>query len=336
MRSNPLSAFVAALALVFSFAAAPARAADKSPDPATIVVAARGGQAVTLEEVDAQVMALPKHLRAGFLDDPKRIEELVERLLLNKQLAARAREQGAEQEPYFELQRRHAEEEMLARRARSLNEDALQAALPNFEVLAREIYLAAPHRFRTPPRLTLEHILIRTTERGEEAARTLAEEARQALLAPAAEFEPIFRKFSDEASPSPAAGQGLLRDVVPGMMERPFEEAVFALTKAGEVAPVIETVYGLHVVRLRDRVEPTQISFEQAAPDLIAQQRNTYIEGEKTRFLTNFVAIPMEAKQPVVAQLRTRYAKAAEGILPPAIDGSEQPAEAPEDATETP
>ncbi|SDE00753.1 peptidylprolyl isomerase [Aquimonas voraii] len=336
MRSISLPASVAVLALFFVLAVLPVSAAEESPDPATIVVASRGGQAVTLDEVDAQVMALPKHLRAGFLDNPKRIEELVERLLLNKQLAARAREQGADQEPYFELQRRHAEEEVLARRARSLNEDALQAALPDFEVLAREIYLAAPHRFRTPPRLTLEHILIRTSQRGEEAARALAEEARQALLVPAAEFEPIFRKFSDEASASSAAGQGLLQDVVPGMMERPFEEAVFALTKVGEVAPVIETVYGLHVVRLRDRVEPTQISYEEAAPDLIAQQRNTYIEGEKTRFLTSFVAIPMEAKQPVVAQLRTRYAKAAEGILPPAVDGSEPPEEAAEDATETP
>jgi peptidyl-prolyl cis-trans isomerase C len=283
------------------------------------VVAARGGVAVTLDEVDAQVMALPKHARAGFLDNPQRIEELVERLLLNKQLSAWARENGADTDPYFALQRRHAEEELLARRARHLNDDALQSNLPDFAVLAREIYVAAPHRFRTPPRLTLEHILVRTSERTEEEALSIAEEARAALLDPQAEFDPVYRRLSDEATPSTRSNDGLLHDVVPGMMERPFEEAVFKLERPGDVSPIIETIYGLHVVRLRSRIEPEQISFEQAAPQLIEEQRDTYLRTEQNRFLTNFVAAPLEASQPVVAQLRSRYARAAEGILAPAV-----------------
>jgi peptidyl-prolyl cis-trans isomerase C len=299
-------------------------AVQAGPDPANIAVAERSGVVVTLAEVDAQVMALPKHLRAGFLDNPRRIEELVERMLLDKELAAWARARGADNEEHFELLRQQAEAEALAKRARALNEDDIQANMPDFGVLAQEIFLAAPHRFRTPPSLTLEHILVSTEVHGEAVARERVEAARAALLVEGSDFQEIFPRYSDEFVPNRRGSHGILSGVVPGVMEKPFEEVVFQLRRVGEVSPVIETIYGLHVVRLVQRIEAEQLAFEEVRDQLIAEQIETYLRNEKSRFLANFVSVPMTATQPVVAQLRTRYARAAEGILAPAVDGSEQ------------
>lgn len=318
---QPRIALFAAFALAVSLGAAGA-----GTNPALISVAERSGVSVTLAEVDAQVMALPKHLRAGFLDNPKRIEELVERMLLDKELAAWARDRGAASEPHFDLLRQQAEAEALAKRARAINDDAIQANMPDFAVLAQEIFLAAPHRFRTPPSLSLEHILVSPDIHGEALARERAEAAREALLAEGSDFQSVLSQFSDEYLPNRRGVQGMLDGVVPGAMEKPFEDAVFKLKVAGEVSPVIETIYGLHVVRLVQRIEAQQLSFEEVREQLMSEQRETYVRNEQSRFLTNFVSVPMQATAPVVAQLRTRYARAAEGILAPAVDGTEPPA----------
>lgn len=326
MKSLRILCFSTLLAGLFAFAAG---AAD-GPDPAQIVVAARGDISVSLADVDAQVMAMPKHMRASFLDSPRRIEELVERMLLDRQLAAWARGQGAEDETHFELMRRQAEDELLAKRARAINQDQILARMPDFEVLAREIFVAAPHRFRTPPSLTLEHILVRVEGRPEGEAMRLAEEARTALIEGQRSWEDIYSTYSDEATPQRRTHTGILTGVIPGAMEKPFEDAVFKLTSVGEVSEVIETVYGLHVVRLQQRIESQQMSFEDIKAELIEEQSSTFIRNEQSRFMAELANVPMEASQPVVAQLRTRYALAAEGVLAPAIDGSEvDEAEAP-------
>ena len=46
-------------------------------------------------------------------------------------------------------------------------------------------------------------------------------------------------------------------------MLQPFEEAVYAL-KPGEVSEVVETPIGFHLVKLDEKLPPTQLSFEDA------------------------------------------------------------------------
>lgn len=305
-------------------------------DPKDVIVVSRGGASVSLHEVDAQVMALPRALRARYLDNPERLEEVVYGLLINKQLAKQAVEAGVESDPFLETQLAAAREEWLARRARNFHEDQLLTDLPDFELLAEEIYRSHPHRFRRPVTLQLGHILIRLGGRGEEAARARAEAAHAAVVAGDREFKDLFLEYSDEAADPRNAGAGVLNDVIPGLTEKPFEEAVFKLTEVGQVSEIIRTDYGFHIAQLMKRSEPTLITWEEIRPTLIEEQRQRYLSERKGRQLAELQSEQIEADPLVVAQLRSRYARAADGILPAAIDGTEQPAEAVTADTETP
>lgn len=295
-----------------------------APDPREIVVVERDGVRVTLHDVDAQVMQLPKHLRAGYLDNPERIEQVVGGLLLNKQLAAQAERWGATADPYFEAQLQAAREDLLAKRARALNEDELIVNKPDFSALAEEIFYTHPNRFKRPVSLDLEHVLVMERGRSKDEAWARAETARQQLLDGERSFEEIFNEFSDEALDLRQISDGVLTNVLPGATEAPFEEAAFALTQKGQVSEIIRTNFGLHVVRLIDRKEPTAQTLEDVKPSLVLEQENTYLQQGKTRFLNTIAEKPLLARQEVVAQLRTRYEHAAKGELAPAVDGSEQ------------
>jgi peptidyl-prolyl cis-trans isomerase C len=305
-------------------------------DPRDVVVVSRGGASVTLHEVDAQVMALPKALRARYLDNPERLEEVVYGLLINKQLTQQALAAGVEQDPFLETQLAAAKEDWLARRARNLHEEQLLDNLPDFEVLAEEIYRSHPHRFRRPVTLQLAHILVRIGGRGEAAARERAEAARAALLAGDREFKELFIEYSDEAADPRNVGSGILNDIIPGITEKPFEDAVFQLTEVGQVSELIRTAYGFHVVRLMKRTEPTLQTWDQVKATLVEEQRQRFLTERRGTQLAELQSLPVEANPLVVAQLRSRYERAAEGILAPAIDGSEAQSEDAKPGTETP
>jgi len=291
--------------------------------PAEIVVAERGSARVTLEEIDAYIMSLPKHLRAGFLDDPQRIENVIQTLMMNEQLAAWAHEQGIANDPHYAVQVRMAQDEYLAKRARTLSEDQANENLPDFNVIAEEVFLTHPSRFTSRITLQLEHILIRTDPRREAEIMARAEEARAALQQPGSDFAEIFAKYSDEFVGAPDASMGLLSDVIPGTMEKPFNDAAFALKTPGDVTEVTRTKYGLHVARLISRKEAVPQKFEEVRDVLIAEQRDVYVRNRRGSLLERLNSEELNASQPVVAQLRTRYAKAAEGELPPPVDGTQ-------------
>ncbi|MBE5316324.1 MAG: peptidylprolyl isomerase [Xanthomonadales bacterium] len=305
-------------------------------DPKAVIVAERDGVSVSLHEVDAQVMALPSALRARYLDDPERLEEVVQGLLVNKQLALQALARDVESDPFLETQLQSAREEWLARRARNFHEDDVLASMPDFEQLAEEIYKTHPHRFRRPVTLQLSHILVRIGGRGEQAAQERIEAARAALLAGELEFKDIYLEYSDEAADPLNVGGGVLTDVVPGLTEKPFEDAVFKLTEVGQVSEIIRTQYGFHVAKLMKRVEPSVKTWEEVKTTLIEEQRQRYLTERRGRQLAELQKAPIKADPVVVAQLRSRYARAAEGILPPALDGSEAPDELPENSKQEP
>lgn len=56
-----------------------------------------------------------------------------------------------------------------------------------------------------------------------------------------------------------------------GMMVEPFSAAAFALQSPGELAPVVQTQFGYHVVRLDSHLAPINRSLEEAEDDLRAR-----------------------------------------------------------------
>lgn len=117
-------------------------------------------------------------------------------------------------------------------------------------------------------RVRARHILLEYPEGASEAerdsVRQLAEELRS-RVAEGEDFAALAEEYS--ADPGSARRGGDLGWFGAGQMVRPFEEAAFAL-QPGEVSEVVETPFGLHIIRVEERESP---SFDEMGPDFRQQ-----------------------------------------------------------------
>jgi hypothetical protein len=122
-------------------------------------------------------------------------------------------------------------------------------------------------------RVRARHILISMPEDPTPAQRdsiyALAEEIRQ-RAAGGEDFAELARRYSDDPGSGPQGGD--LGWFEPGSMVRPFEEVAFQL-QPGEISPVTETLFGLHVIRVEERETPAFAEYEEDFRQFVVQQR---------------------------------------------------------------
>lgn len=122
---------------------------------------------------------------------------------------------------------------------------------PSAEEVAK-YYEANKSRFVTPASVEARHILLKVNE-GDAAdkkdqQKTKAEGLRKQLV-DGADFEKLARENSD--CPSKANG-GSLGTFGRGQMVKPFEDAAFT-QPVKEIGPVVETIFGYHIIQVLNR-----------------------------------------------------------------------------------
>lgn len=132
---------------------------------------------------------------------------------------------------------------------------------------AQAFYAANPTRFVEPERLHVQAITIGVDPSGGAkawaAGRSRADEVRR-LLEGGASFETLARQYSTDATASRGGDMGLVHR---GSLTPEFEAALATLP-AGAVSPVIETLYGYHLVRVTETQPARPRSFDDVAPRL--------------------------------------------------------------------
>lgn len=152
-------------------------------------------------------------------------------------------------------------------------------APPSAEEVAAT-YRRFPEKMTTSERVRAAHILVRIVDgRREEAEERI--EALQERLA-GSDFSDLAREHSDCPSASSGGDLGYFRR---GDMVKNFEEAAFALAP-GEVSGVVETQFGLHLIKVLDREAPVPLSLAEATPKIEALLR----EEARARRLEEWVA----------------------------------------------
>lgn len=292
---------------------APASGATK-PSPATVslpspqeaaalpldaVVASRGGATVTLGDIDARLAQMPADVRAGYMNSPERIEQLVRNMLVEAQLANAAREAGLHERRLFELQASQAVNRMLA--TQMLDHHVATMDPPDFRQLAYEAYLADASSFTVPEQIDLIQVLVMPEGDDRKAAREEAEAVRAKAL-DGVPFEQLVEEHNDGR---PLDGR--LSKVARGQMVPPFEEAAFALAEVGDVSPVVETQFGFHVIKLTARKDAVRAPFETVREALEKKAREQWIGRERRALRERLNSMEIEATPDVVAALRTRY-----------------------------
>lgn len=139
--------------------------------------------------------------------------------------------------------------------------DTLRALgrLAPVNVTEREVQEAF-ERFKTqlgtrPAMVSFRQIVIsaKPSQANRDRAMQLADSLRQALTA-GADFDSVARAYSADGSAAVGGDLGWARR---GTMVAEFDQMIFALVP-GRISPVVETVYGFHVIRV-DRVRPGEV-----------------------------------------------------------------------------
>jgi peptidyl-prolyl cis-trans isomerase C len=237
---------------------------------------------ITLAEYEGELLKLPANLREGFPNNPKRVNDLLVRLLVQKSLAAQAKaakldsRRDTAMRIQLEVDRVLATVELEALDAAATSE--FDANIARYEARARELYIIDKTRFTTPPQVSATHILFDTEKRSPEEAKRLATETR-AKIAAGADMLTLARELSDDS----ASGQngGALGWFAQKDMDPAFGAAAFALAKPGDLSEPVQSKFGWHVIRLEGKRAASVKSYEEAREGVMAELRRRFVEEKR-------------------------------------------------------
>ena len=112
------------------------------------------------------------------------------------------------------------------------------------------------------------HILIAVNAKHTDAqAKAEADDVLKQLKA-GGDFAKLAEKYSDDTGSAKQGGE--LGEVSHGMMVKPFEDALFGITKPGDIVGPIKTQYGYHIIQL-ESIKAGQVKpFAEVKPGLVA------------------------------------------------------------------
>lgn len=154
-------------------------------------------------------------------------------------------------------------------------------------------YDAHPEMFVQPESVRARHILIKVDPKGGEKAKAEARkkmEEIQKKLKDGGDFEALAKEFSEDTSRDRGGDLGYFPK---GRMVKPFEESAFSL-KVGEVSPIVETIYGYHLILVLDRKPEGKTSYEDAK-----ERIQQVLKNEKVRTQLRAQIAELKAKADV-------------------------------------
>ncbi|NVI98765.1 peptidyl-prolyl cis-trans isomerase [Myxococcus sp. AM009] len=254
---------------LFSLLGAPAceRSAPAPAGPAANVVARFKGGTVTREELLRESQRLPPNLRARFEQGTGR-EEFIRAMVDKRLLALEAERRGLTQDSEIRRQVRELEERLTIQAMLAQEEKTVGA--PS-DAEARAHYQANLERFAQPERLRMARILVSVSPGSPRAARTEARQRADALRRRIIAGEPVAKVAAAGEGPERTRGGEL------GLLSRgefgsaALEKAAWALTRQGEVTPVIDDSAGAVILVLLERQAPRVPPFEEVREAVLGQ-----------------------------------------------------------------
>lgn len=278
-------------------AAAPATA--KAADP---VIMTMGATEIHASEFDQALEALPAEYR-GYAAGPGK-RQFAEDYLRLRVLAAAAEKEGLAANPKVQAQLKLLRENTLANAQLEKMRDSIKIE----EADSKTVY---DERKAQMERAKARHILIAfegspaAPAEGalkEEAAKAKAEEIR-AKIAAGADFAELAKSESHDTGSGARGGD--LGQFSRGQMVPEFDQAVFT-AKAGDLAPVVRTQFGYHVIQVQEKdVVPFAEVREQIETELRQQKLEALVQAAqstaKASLVEEFFAPPAAPAPPAPA-----------------------------------
>ncbi len=277
---------------------------------------------VTRAEYDAELLKLPIDLRAGFANSPRRVNDLLVRMLVQKSLAAQAKAARIDASP--EASRRLQLEidrllgQMMIESIEAKAAAEFDARRPTFEARARELYTVDRNSFATPEQASATHILFDTKKRSSDEAKKLAQDTR-AKIAAGADMAKLAKELSDD--PSAQNNGGTLGWFAKKEMDPAFAEAAFALKNTGDLSEPVLSQFGWHIIRLDGKRAAVVRTYDEARDTIMAELRKRYVDEKREEAIAAIRRDPKnqvnrEAVDALTPRVDVDAAKRALGMTP--------------------
>jgi len=274
---------------------------DQLPD--SEVLAKRGNGVVSQERFAARAAKIPAENRLATLRDRKRLETLINTLLLRAQIVADARVADYDKDPLVAERMNLAAEAELAEAWVEHYIDGQPEG--DFEQLAREYYELNKHKMMSSSTIDVSHILVSSEDRSDDEAKELATSIYNEAKDHPEDFDELIASKSED--PSANSNKGKFFKVKRGDMVKTFEESAFAL-KNGEISEPVKTNYGFHVIRLDKYNEPEQKTFEEAKETLVSRERKRHRDRIRNDYLSGLTQLNVEmTKEALEEMVRRQY-----------------------------
>jgi peptidyl-prolyl cis-trans isomerase C len=318
-----MTASIARLALAIALPLVAAGPALAQVDPKSMELIRRGDAVLTLGDLDGRMARLADTERSIHARDPANLSRMIDRLLVNRQLAIEARALGLDEDPDVRADVALAIEEVLA--THRLNLLVRRDNIPDFSELARERYMADPAAYGLPEARRVVHVLIDTDKRTDEEALARAREVHARATDGQTPFRELVDEYSDD--PTKASAQGHITVQRSGEFVPEFETAARALAEPGDVSEPVKTRFGYHVIKLLE-IEPAKpTTFEDVKDSMADELRDAYINEVRGKHVSALRGLVDVGNEELMLTLPARY-----GGRPEEAAGATQPTGAAADA----
>ena len=150
-----------------------------------------------------------------------------------------------------------------------------------------KFYRENQNQFKTPEMVNASHILISTmpdpnaAKKPDAAAQAKKDQEAKAkaekILAQLKQGADFGALAAKESACDSKKNQGNLGDFQRGQMVPEFEKAAFALTKPGELSPVVKTQFGYHIIKLNSKKPASVVPLAQVKEAIRANLANNGI-----------------------------------------------------------
>jgi len=161
-------------------------------------------------------------------------------------------------------------------------EIAQKTQVPDKEV--KEYYDSHKESFHQLEQVQASHILIKVDPKAEASEKAEARKKIESIVKRLEKGED-FSALAKEASQCPSGAKGGdLGYFRRGQMVKPFEEVAFSL-KPGELSNIVETKFGYHVIKVKDKKPQGTIPYEDAKEMITEKLKREKVQQEVERYV---------------------------------------------------
>lgn len=266
------------------------------------IMATRGEGIVSRELFDAKVSRIPEKDREGFLRSASRVEKVLADLVLTSQLKADAQAAGFDKGNMQYLMQLAADKELINAWLAHYVDSQPPA---DYRAMAHEYYLLNKEQMVTVSSRDVTHLLVSSKQSTNEEAKQQAQIYLDQITQDPGVFDQLVLDHSED--PSVKANSGHLLGVKNGDTVPAFEKAAFALKSPGDFSGLVQSAYGVHIIRLDKINTPRVMAFEEVQQQLMEAKEKEHKERVRYAYLGDLAGMEWQVSEEELQAMVNRY-----------------------------